>query len=278
MGIRFIAIDIDGTLLDSQWQIPEANQKAIAEAVERGIEVALVTGRRFDFAMPIASRIPAPLTMIINNGALVRSKEGVTFLRTLLDREVARSILVATSDQRNTATVLFDRPRANQIMVEAIDWSHPSRKGYWERNREYIGEAAPLESCLTEDPIQVMFTGGVTQMRDIASRLERLPNRQNFSVALTEYEARDFSLVDVLHPGVSKGKTLRRWAIERGYAGESVMAIGDNLNDREMLEFAGLPVVMGNAVEELKKDGWRVTASNDDAGVAAAIERYVFGS
>src|ERR1700693_1590898 len=158
MAIRFIGIDIDGTLLDSQWQIPEANQKAIAEAVQRGIEVALVPGRRYDFALPIAKRIPSPLTMIINNGALVKSKQGETFLRTLLDREVARGILAATADQRNTATVLFDRPRANQIMVEALDWNHPSRKGYWERNREYIGEAVPLESCLNEAPLQGMFT------------------------------------------------------------------------------------------------------------------------
>ena len=277
MAIRLIGIDIDGTLLDSQWTIPPANLRAIAAAFERGIEVALVTGRRFDFALPIAKQIPCPVTMIVNNGAMVKSREGETFLRTLLDRAAARKILEATTDVRHTATVLFDRPRENQIMVEAIDWSHPSRKVYWERNRQFIGEATPLESCLTEDPIQVMFTGEVAPMRDVATRLELLPGRQSFSVALTEYEARDFSLVDVLHAEVSKGKTLERWAERRGVPRESVMAIGDNLNDREMLEFAGLPVVMGNCVAELLKNGWRVTGSNDEGGVAMAIERYAFG-
>ena len=277
MAIRLIGIDIDGTLLDSQWTIPPANLRAIAAAFERGIEVALVTGRRFDFALPIAKQIPCPVTMIVNNGAMVKSTEGETFLRTLLDREAAREILEATTDLRNTATVFFDRPRENQIMVEALDWNHPSRKGYWARNREFIGEATPLESCLTEDPIQVMFTGGVSPMRDVATRLELLPGRRAFSVVLTEYEARDFSLVDVLHADVSKGKTLERWADRRGIPRESVMAIGDNLNDREMLEFAGLPVVMGNCVAELLKNGWRVTGSNDEGGVAMAIERYAFG-
>jgi Cof subfamily protein (haloacid dehalogenase superfamily) len=277
MAIRLIGIDIDGTLLDSKWTIPPANIRAIAAAFERGIEVALVTGRRFDFALPIARQIPCPVTMIINNGAMVKSKEGETFLRTLLDRAVAKEILEATTDLRNTATVLFDRPRENQIMVEAIDWNHPSRKTYWERNRQFIGEATPLESCLTEDPIQVMFTGGVAPMREVAARLERLPSSRAFSVELTEYEARDFSLVDVLHAEVSKGRTLERWAERRGVSRESVMAIGDNLNDREMLEFAGLPVVMGNSVAELMQNGWRVTGSNDDAGVATAIERYAFG-
>jgi Cof subfamily protein (haloacid dehalogenase superfamily) len=277
MAIRLIGIDIDGTLLDSQWTIPPANIRAIAAAFERGIEVALVTGRRFDFALPIARQIPCPVTMIINNGAMVKSKEGETFLRTLLDRAVAKEILEATTDLRHATTVLFDRPRENQIMVEAIDGTHPSRKTYLERNRQFIGEAKPLESCLTEDPIQVMFTGGVAPMREVAARLERLPSRRAFSVALTEYETHDFSLVDVLHAEVSKGRTLERWAERRGVSRDSVMAIGDNLNDREMLEFAGLPVVMGNSVAELMQNGWRVTGSNDDAGVATAIERYAFG-
>ena len=277
MPIRLIGIDIDGTLLDSSFKIPDANLRAIARAVERGIEVALVTGRRFDFALPVAKQIDSALTMIVNNGALVKSKQGDTFLRTLLGRDIARNILEDTLDQRNTTTVLFDRPRGNQIMFEALDWEHPSRKGYWERNREFIGEVTPLESCLVEDPIQVMFTGGVALMREIATRLDNLEYREKFSVALTEYESRDFSLVDVLHADVTKGKTLERWAKRQGYLYESIMAIGDNLNDREMLEYVGLPVVMGNAVQELKQKGWAVTGSNDEAGVAMAIERYALG-
>ena len=277
MAIRLIGIDIDGTLLDSSFKIPAANLRAISRAVDSGIEVALVTGRRFDFALPVAKQIDRALTMIVNNGALVKSKGGETFLRTLLGREIARSILAATMDQRNTTTVVFDRPRENQIMFEALDWEHPSRKGYWERNREFIGEVTPLESCLVEDPIQVMFTGTVALMREIAARLDKLDYREKFSVALTEYESRDFSLVDVLHADVTKGKTLERWARRQGYTRESIMAIGDNLNDREMLEYAGLPIVMGNAVQELKANGWAVTGSNDEAGVAMAIERYALG-
>ena len=81
MGIRFIALDIDGTLLNSQFEVSAANRAAIAEATQRGIEVALVTGRRYDFAMPVANQIDAPTTMIVNNGALVRTKDGRTLLR-----------------------------------------------------------------------------------------------------------------------------------------------------------------------------------------------------
>ena len=80
MTIRLIALDIDGTLLDDRSQLPDINRKAVSDAAARGIEIALVTGRRYDFAMPIARQIPCPLTMIVNNGAMVKSSDGVTKL------------------------------------------------------------------------------------------------------------------------------------------------------------------------------------------------------
>src|SRR5580693_5739139 len=110
MAVRLIALDIDGTLLDSRWQISEANRAAIAEAARRGIEVALVTGRRYDFAMPVAHKLDAPLTMIVNNGALIRSKGGQTHLRHLLPRNIAEQVLRLTLTWREGAAVIFDRP------------------------------------------------------------------------------------------------------------------------------------------------------------------------
>jgi hydroxymethylpyrimidine pyrophosphatase-like HAD family hydrolase len=78
----------------------------------------------------------------------------------------------------------------------------------------------------------------------------------------------------VIHPQCSKGSSLKEWAALRGLAREEVMAIGDNHNDVEMLSFAGIPVVMGNCVPELRNFGWHETGSNDDNGVAAAIEHF----
>jgi len=279
--IRLIALDIDGTLLDSRHQVPEGNRAAIAEAVARGFEVAFVTGRRFDFALPIIELVtgapPAfPVTMIVNNGALVKSNDGATHLRQLLPRATARRLLLHTPGYRDGAMVMFDRPRENQVLLERIPWDDPARKGYFERNLPYLAEMAPLEDCLTEDPIQVMFTGGTQRMRGLLDDLRLLPWAGDFSCALTEYEARDFSLVDVLRPGCSKGSTLAEWTRRRGWTRDNVLAIGDNWNDREMLEFAGTPVVMGNAVPALKELGWPVTAGNDECGVAQAIERFAF--
>jgi Cof subfamily protein (haloacid dehalogenase superfamily) len=274
MAIRFIAIDIDGTLLNSRFEVSPANCAAIAEATRRGIEVALVTGRRFDFALPVANQIDASLTMIVNNGALVRTKAGQTRLRHLLPRGTARRVLQATEPWREATAVVFDRPQANQVILQSIDWDDPTRGGYYRRNRAYLAVAMPLETCLNEDPLQVMYTGTVAAMREAESALRRVPFAEEFTLAATVYEHRDFSMIDVIHPGVTKGATLAEWTAARGVAREEILAIGDNHNDTEMLSFAGVPVVMENCVPELKLRGWHITGSNDDDGVAAAIARF----
>jgi Cof subfamily protein (haloacid dehalogenase superfamily) len=274
MSVRLIALDIDGTLLDSASEVPAANRHAIEAAVEKGIEVALVTGRRFDFALPIARQIPCPLTMIVNNGALVKSKDGITHLKHLLPHQTARAVLEFLPQPRAGTAVVFDRPRANQVIYEQIDWEDPRRKAYLVRNREFIAQIRPLEDCLTEDPIQVMYSGSVNEMQSVHTALREAPKSLEFSLAVTVYDHRDFAMVDVIRPNCSKGATLAQWTALRGFGREEVMAIGDNFNDREMLEFAGLPVVMANCVPELKTLGWRETRSNDEGGVAAAIREY----
>ena len=275
--MRLIALDIDGTLLDSRWQLPEANRAAIAEATRRGIEVALVTGRRYDFAMPVARQMDSPLTMIVNNGALIRSKEGQTHLRHLLPRDTAQQVLELTRPWREGAAVIFDRQLQNQLMLEVLDPDDSLRYAYYSRNKDFIGLAKPLESCLTEDPIQVMFSGKVRPMRDAEAALRGASFVKEFALAATTYESRDFAMIDVVNPACSKGSSLAEWAALRGFARDEVMAIGDNHNDLEMLTFAGIPVVMGNSVPELKAYGWHETGTNDENGVALAIEHFALG-
>src|SRR5712672_3475428 len=193
MAVRLIGLDIDGTLLDSQWKLPEANRCAIAEATRRGIEVALVTGRRYDFAMPIARKINAPLTMIVSNGALIRTQDGETHLRHLLPRETAARVLEITKPWRDGAAVVFDRPRENQVILEVLETDDPIRSAYYARNKEFLGQVIPLESCLTEDPLQVMFSGKVAPINDAEAILRSAQAAEGFKVAATVYESRDFS-------------------------------------------------------------------------------------
>lgn len=273
--VRLIGIDVDGTLLDSEGRLPPANARAIHEAVAAGIHVALVTGRSFPWVRPVAEPLPPSITLIVSNGAVERAMDGSTLARRLLDRHVARAVLEATLPHRGSAALIFDRDSGRQIVFESMDWNHPGRRNYYSRNQLLIDRCIPLEAALDEDPIQVMFNGGVADMRALSDELRR--GAKGYTVSLTEYEHRDFSLIDVTAPGATKGQALAWRAQQMGLSRDEVMAVGDNFNDLEMLEFAGIPVVMGNAVDDLKTRGWHVTGHHDEAGLAQAIRLLAIG-
>jgi Cof subfamily protein (haloacid dehalogenase superfamily) len=270
--IRLIGIDVDGTLLDTRGHIPQANIDAIHDAVRAGIHVALVTGRSYPFARPIADPLPPSITLIVSNGAVERGMDGSRFAQRLLDRGIARGVLESTKPFRHVAALVFDRDADRQVIFETMDWEHPGRKAYWSRNQSLIAQSVPLEDALVEDPIQVMFNGGVETMRLLVAALQA--EARGFAVSLTEYEHRDFSLIDVTAPSATKGHALAWRASQLGVSREEVMAVGDNFNDLEMLEFAGLPVVMANSVAGLKGRGWAITGDNESAGLAAAIRKF----
>jgi len=285
--IRLIGIDIDGTLLDSRGHLPDANRDAIYEAVASGIHVALVTGRSYPFARPVADPLPDALTLIVSSGAVERSMDGTVLARRLLDRRVAETVLAATLPYRDHAALIFDRDETNQIVFETMNWEHPGRKAYWLRNHHLIGQTVPLEDALVEDPIEVMFNGAAVAMRELADSLRRggrgLSRRSpqaeaDWAVSLTEYVHRDFSLIDVTAPDATKGHALAWRAEQLGLTRDEVMAVGDNFNDVEMLEYAGTPVLMANAVEGLKRPGWHVTGHQDEAGLAQAIRRFTLSA
>ena len=197
----------------------------------------------------------------------------------MLERDAARRILDETKHLEDSVAIVFDRPGERQIVFERMDWTHPNRRGYYEKNKAFIAAApSPLADMLTEDPIQVMFNGSVEPMRALVAALRAMPIADRFSVAITEYEPRDFSLVDVNGAGCSKGTTVARWAASRGLTANEVMAVGDNLNDVEMLDFAGTAVLMGNATDALKARGYRLTGTNDEGGLAAAIRLWALGA
>jgi hypothetical protein len=274
MPVRLIALDIDGTLLNSRWKVSDANRRAIQDAAGRGIEVALVTGRRYDFALPVAQDLGCPITMIVNNGALIRSNDGQTRLKKLLPVDAARSVLQLGRPWRDGAAVIFDRPRENQLILECLDPDDSIRYAYYSRNLDYIGIVSPIESCLTEEPLQVMFSGSVAKMDALEQLLLSSLLAASLKLASTKYASKDFAMLDILPPGCTKGAALAEWAALRSFERDEILAVGDNHNDLEMLEFAGIPVVMQNSVPELKSYGWHETHSNDADGVAAAIERF----
>jgi Cof subfamily protein (haloacid dehalogenase superfamily) len=276
-SIRLLATDIDGTLLNPQFQISEADLAALRYAHEEGVEILLVTGRRHRFALPIAQQLGFDFWLISSNGAITRSLSGETFHRDLLPAETCRKLCMAMREFRGNTVLTFDTESKGAVVLEHMNELNASIQRWLEKNLQYIDFVIPLENSITTDPVQAMFCGKIPRMHQALAALALTGLEKDITILRTEYPLRDLSIVDVLNQGCSKGHALERWANYRGIPREQVMAIGDNYNDIEMLAFAGLPFIMGNASEELRGKGWAVTLPNDQSGVAAAIEQ-VLGS
>lgn len=270
-SVRLIASDIDGTLLNPQFQISDDDLKALRKAHTSGIEIVLVTGRRHNFALPIAKQLGFDLWLISSNGAVTRSLSGETFHRDLMPRETCRDICQAMQEFRGQTVLTFDQETKGAVVIERMDELNASIRRWLEKNMAYIEFVVPIENALTKDPVQSMFCGSMIRMGHALRTLEASGLDNRITILRTEYPERDLSMIDVLNAGCSKGHALERWAAHRGFRRDQVMAIGDNHNDVEMLEFAGHPVIMGNACEELRARGWSVTLGNGEGGVAAAL-------
>jgi Cof subfamily protein (haloacid dehalogenase superfamily) len=273
--ISLLAVDIDGTLLNPQFQISDADIAALRRAHHEEIEVILVTGRRHTFALPIARQLGFDLWLVSSNGAVTRSLSGETFHRDLLPRETCRKLCIAMREFRGNTVLTFDIDGKGAIVLEHMRELNGSIQRWLEKNMEYINFVIPLEDSLTTDPVQAMFCGPIARMQQALHGLATCGLEKDITVLRTEYPLRDLSIVDVLNQGCSKGHALERWANYRGIPREQVMAIGDNYNDIEMLAFAGMPFIMGNASAELRNKGWAVTLTNDQNGVAAAVAQVL---
>jgi Cof subfamily protein (haloacid dehalogenase superfamily) len=276
MPIKLLALDIDGTLLTPRGELTPRTRAAIDEAIERGVHIVLVTGRRFGSAYPLLQEFGLDLPLISHNGAL--NKDTRTFdTIELHPLDIATSCdIIRTAREHDTDMVCCsDEPRGlGKIVIEGVSESNQSLMRYLDKYRDSVMEVPDLVEFIKEPPIQIMFSGHCAQMELFADRLLAAMG-ERIRLFKTRYPQYDLTIIDAISSRASKGDSLSSIADRHGIAREEVMAIGDNHNDLTMLEYAGLGVVMANAEEELKKLGFALTSSNEEDGVGVAIERYI---
>ena len=254
-----------------------------------GVRVALVTGRRFRDARPLALQMGLDVPVIAHNGALTKHARTLeTVAVWLLPLEAALEVLRVGRTNGADALVSDDAEGAGVLVYDHLSDNNPALAKYiaWARriHGEEAGEAvrrvASLEEYLDHAPLHIAFSGNVARMKRLA---EKLHEELDGSVKLlnTIYPKQDFALLDVLHPDVSKGFGVEAAATEYGLKREEVMAVGDNFNDLEMLQYAGTSVLMGNSDISLREllqedvESCYITATNDEDGVAVAIEKFI---
>lgn len=284
MSIRLLALDLDGTLLNSRGELTERNRHTIALARERGVRVAVVTGRRFRDARPLALELGLDAPVISHNGALTKHARTLeTVAALLLPVEEAQAVLKIARVQRADAMVSDDPDGMGVLVFDHISEDNPALAKYIAWSRRVVGDDAAravrrvpsIEDYLDHAPVHIGFSGTCAAMRHLSESLQGKLS-DSVKVLSTMYPRQDFALLDVLHPGASKGLGVAAAAAELGVAREEVMAVGDNLNDLEMLHYAGTSVLMGNAEASLRDIAdFHITATNDEDGVAVAIEEFI---
>lgn len=278
-----IVVDIDGTLLPSPGTVVTPRTiRALRNAESAGIEIVVATGRRQAYALPLLAPIglKAETVLITSNGTVTRTIAGERIGRFLLPVETARALCPLLRPLGATVFT-FDREGRGELVLESLQALH-ARIALWaEANRPWIREVRPLE-CAFDDgeaPVQGMVCGAVEEMRKAEQQLSEGALGPEIELHRTEYPTRDLTILDILPPGCSKGTALRRLAKLRGLTPEEIIAIGDNWNDLEMLDFAGRAVVVANGapdfVDLARRRHWEIALANDDDGVADVVENLL---
>lgn len=284
MPISLLALDLDGTLLNSRGEVSNRNREALDAARKLGVRVALVTGRRFRDARPLALELGLDVPVIAHNGALTKHAMTLETVAVMpLPLEAAHEALkigrasgadpLVSDDHEGLGVLIYDHLRGdNRPLQQYIAWA---RRIHGEDGQESVRQVDSIENYLDHAPVHLAFSGGCTEMDVLEANL-RNELGESVKIFCTTYRKKDFSLIDIVNPAASKGAGVAAAAAELEITHEEVMAIGDNLNDLEMLTYAGIGVVMENAEPRLHElNGLHVTASNDDDGVALAIEKFI---
>lgn len=272
--VRLVALDIDGTLLRSDKTMSPRSRAAIARARAEGVRVVLVTGRRYPSARRVTAELGEPLPLAVHNGALIVDGGELVHCRPLARDTAARAIRAGRA--LGLEPILHCGRRGEGLLLIDAAARPAGLVGYYlERAKDEVRPVRDLvEALAAEDPMQVMFGGELDAVEPLFAALTASLAGEA-RVERTVYPATRFALVDVLDPGVGKEQALallqRRWEI----SARETLALGDNWNDRSMLLGAGRGLLMANAPREMHALGLPLARSNDEDGVALAIEEHV---
>lgn len=263
--IRLVATDLDGTLLNHEWKISRNNIQAIRQALVLGVKVTLATGRMAISSRKYAREIGLDVPIITYHGALVeQALSGEILYRKVVPVELAAEI-VEWLHKKDIHTQIFIKDRV--FTRKANDHSEAYAKMSGVRVEE-----ADLFKLLEQEPEgleKILCIGGEDLLKSTSEELKEIyGNRLHFTSSNPYF-------FDMIDKEVHKGNALKALSERFNIRPEEVMAIGDSINDTEMITFAGLGIAVENAHPSIKKVADYITASNNQDGVAKAIHKFI---
>lgn len=265
--IRLVASDLDGTLLNNEWQISPQNSAAIRQTVAKGVKVTLATGRMAASTRKYAEQLGLDVPLITYHGALVeQALSGEVLYRKVVPVELAAELLEILV-KKGVHTQFFIKDR---VFVR----KHNAYSEYYSRMSGLQVEETDIYKLLQKEPEGCEKILCIAEEEDLPKIVVELKEIYGDRLHFTSSSPNFF---DMLNPEVNKGAALKALAERWEIKASEVLACGDSQNDIEMLSYAGIGVAMENAHPELKKIADYITASNEQDGVAKALVKFVLG-
>jgi Cof subfamily protein (haloacid dehalogenase superfamily) len=281
-AIRIVALDLDGTLLDSEKRLSEVNRAALARAAEKGVEIVPTTGRFFGMMPPAVRDLPFVRYAITINGAQVYDRETDT---AIVRDEIPLDMALGVMEVLDRYDVIYDCYRQNwgwmtaALQEKAADYA--TNEHYLRMVREFRKPVPELKAHLREtaangDVQKIMLFAANRERSAAIDRLRGLSDEIAARFPEIKVTASTWNNLELNIRTAHKGNALRRFAEHLGLTLENCMAFGDGMNDFTMVEAAGLGIAMANAEPEVKRVAKDMVPSNDEDGVARGIEKWIF--
>ena len=266
MDIKWVFIDIDGTLINSDYQISARNKKAVKAAVDIGVNVTIASGRMYRSVVQLYQELGIcqyDLPVITYHGGLVATSfSNQVLLETPLVIEDAMDLIDFARKEKITAHAYLD----DSLIV---DYINDDVADYCLKSVVPVKAVKDIKKYLVKAPLKLLYSGDPEYLDNI---WEILNKRYGEKVYITKSKP---EYLEFMNPLANKGEALKFLTHKFSINKEEIMAIGDSFNDLKFFKGAGLKVAMGNGVDELKAAADFITADCDHDGVAIAIEKFV---
>ncbi len=260
---KLLALDLDGTLLNSSMRLSDGNAEALAKAMEKGVQIVFATARFYGLALRTANRLGIDTPLICSNGALVRRPDGPELQHLYVDADVAREVTALGDERGWEMFTTIGNTTYMQMREGVIPEKLPGGLTIAERHSDHIDEGAA--TCV--------LTYGSDSVEAMEERfIPSFANRAKFSLN-RPINSNHYAIVT--HRDADKGTALELVLRELGIAPDETISMGDSESDLGMLELAGLGIAMGNSPDEVRRSALHIAPTNDDDGVAWAVERFL---
>lgn len=275
---KMLVADMDNTLLNREKNVSERNRNALSKAMEKGVKIVIATGRVYTSARLYAKLLGLNTPIIASNGAIIREADynrpghtEKTIYKNLLSLEAAVE-MIRLSKKYDIFCHLFteDTIYAEKLVDISLRYTNWN-KYLGEEDRVKIIIADDLEKEIRENRPEILKAAIIDSDKEKISSIRR----DILKTGIVSVSQAMKNNLEVMDKDASKGSAVRILSEMLQIKKEEIIAIGDNENDISMIEYAGLGIAMGNAVESLKNAADYITGDYEEDGVAQAIERYI---